>query len=98
MSKILLVDDEIEIIEGRSKVIKNLGHECLTAQSANQAIKIIEREHLNIILTDIKMPDGDGFAVLNAAKELDPDIPVIVFTGHGSIDSAVEAMKLEAFD
>ena len=98
MTKILLVDDENEIIEGRSKIIKNLGYECLTAQSGNEAIKIIERERPDIILTDIKMSDGDGFSVLNATKEFDPDIPVIVFTGHGTIDSAVEAMKFGAFD
>ena len=66
MTKILLVDDENEIIEGRSKIIKNLGYECLTAQSGNEAIKIIERERPDIILTDIKMSDGDGFSVLNA--------------------------------
>jgi DNA-binding NtrC family response regulator len=98
MARILLVDNEIEIIEGRSKIIRNLGYDCLTAKSGNEAIKMIKQDHPDIILTDIKMPDGDGFAVLNAAKELDPDIPVIVFTGHGSIDSAVEAMKLGAFD
>jgi len=98
MTKILLVDDEIEIIKGRSKIIRNLGYDCLTAKSGNEAIKIIKQESPDIILTDIKMPDGDGVAVLNAAKEFDPHIAVIVFTGHGSIDSAVEAMKLGAFD
>ncbi len=98
MTKVLLVDDEIEIIEDRSKIIKNLGYNCVTAQSGNEAIKIIKQEKLDIILTDIKMSDGDGFAVLNAAIKIDPDILVIVFTGQGSIDSAVEAIKLGAFD
>lgn len=98
MPTILLVDDENEIIEGRSKIIRNLGYDCLTAQSGNEAIKIIKEENPDIILTDIKMQEGDGFLVINAAKEFDPDIPVILFTGHGSIDSAVEAMKLGAFD
>lgn len=98
MTKILLIDDETEIIEGRSKIIRSLGYDCLTAKSGNEAIKIIKQENPNIVLTDIKMSDGDGFAVLDAVKEFDPDIPVIVFTGHGSIDSAVKAMKLGAFD
>ncbi len=98
MTKVLLVDDEIEIIEDRSKIIQILGYNCVTAQSGNEAIKIIKQEKPDIILTDIKMSDGDGFAVLNAAIKLDPDILVIVFTGQGSIDSAVEAMKLGAFD
>ena len=98
MPTILLVDDENEIIEGRSKIIRNLGYDCLTAQSGNEAIKIIKEENPDIILTDIKMQEGDGFLVLNAVKEFDPDIPVILFTGHGSIDSAVEAMKSGAFD
>lgn len=98
MIKILLVDDEIEIIETRSKIIRNLGYECLTAQNGIEAIKIIKRDHPAIVLTDLIMPEVDGFAVLNAAKEVDPNIPVIVFTGKGSIDSAVEAMKAGAFD
>ncbi len=98
MFKILLVDDEIEIIEGRSKIIKNLGYDCLVAQSGSKAIKVTKEKKPDIILTDLKMPDGDGLALLNAVKEFDPDIPVIVFTGHGSIDSAIEAMKLGAFD
>ncbi len=98
MSKILLVDDEDSIIEGRSKIIRNLGYECLTAKNGTEAIKIIEHQKPDIILTDIKMPEADGFAVLNAAKSIDPDIPVIVFTGYGSIESAVEAIKLGAFD
>lgn len=98
MTKILLIDDEIEIIKGRSKTIKNLGYECLTAQNGKDAIKIIKEQSPDIILTDIKMPEGDGFFVLNAAKEIAPDIPIIVFTGHGSIYSAVEAMKSGAFD
>ena len=98
MIKILLVDDEIEILQGRSKIIKNLGHECITAKSGNEAIKIIKQENPDIVLTDIKMPNGDGFAVLNAAHKFDPDIPVIVFTGRPSIDSAVEALKQGAFD
>jgi len=98
MTKVLLVDDEIEIIEGRSRIIRNLGYDCLTAQNGNEAIKIIKKDSPDIILTDIKMPDGDGIAVLKVVKKVDPDIPVIVFTGHGSIDSAIEAMKLGAFD
>ena len=98
MIKILLIDDENEIIEGRTKIIRNLVYDCLTAQSCNEALKKINDEYPDIIFTGIKMQDGDGFAVLKAAREFDPNIPVIVFTGHGSIDSAVEAMKLGAFE
>ncbi len=98
MTKVLLIDDEEHILNNRSKFIKNLGYQCVTAHSGNEAIKLFEKEIPEIILTDIKMSDGDGFDVLKAAKEFDPSIPVIVFTGYGSIESAVDAMKLGAFD
>lgn len=98
MSLILLVDDELEILATRSEIIQNLGYDCITAKSGNEAIKQIRANHIDVILTDIVMEQGDGFALLNAAKEIDPDIPVILFTAYGTIESAVEAMKLGAFD
>ena len=98
MFTVLLVDDEIEIIKGRSKIIRDLGFECITAQNGKDAIKLIRKQRPDIVLTDIKMPGSDGFDVLTAAREFDPEIPVILFTGYGSIESAVKAMKMGAYD
>lgn len=98
MEKVLLVDDDIELLNDRSQFIKDLGYNCYTAKNGAEALKIIRQKHLDIILTDMKMPDYDGFAVLKFATELDPDIPVIMFTAFGSVESAVHAMKLGAYD
>ena len=98
MYKVLLVDDEIEIIRGRSKIVEDLGFKCITALNGKNAIKLVKNKRPDIVLTDIKMPNNDGFDVLKATRKFDPDIPVILFTGYGSIDSAVQAMKLGAYD
>lgn len=98
MYTVLLVDDEIEIIKGRSKIIRDLGFNCITAQNGKDAIRLVKKQRPDIVLTDIKMPHNDGFDVLNATREFDPDIPVILFTGYGSIESAVKAIKMGAYD
>jgi len=98
MYKVLLVDDEIEILDDRSQMIKELGFTCVTAQNGEHAIKFVQQEQPDVILTDMKMPNQDGFYVLKSTKEIDPHIPVIFFTGYGTVESAVEAMKLGAYD
>lgn len=98
MYKVLLVDDEVQIIQGRSRIIQDLGYLCLIAQNGQEAIEVIQKEHPDVVLTDIKMPQKDGFDVLKAAKEFDANIVVILFTGYASIDSAVQAMRMGAFD
>lgn len=98
MYKVLLVDDEVQIIQGRSRIIQDLGYLCLIAQNGQEAIEVIHKEHPDVVLTDIKMPQKDGFDVLKAAKEFDANIIVILFTGYASIDSAVQAMRQGAFD
>jgi len=98
METILLVDDEKEILRDRSRIIRDLGYRCLNAGSGKEAIRILKRDHPDIILTDQKMPNQDGFNVLEATMEIEPAIPVILFTGYGTIESAVHAMKLGAYD
>lgn len=98
MLKVLLVDDEQEILANRAKTITGLGYCCEVADSGNEAIQRMKADLPDIILTDIKMTNGDGFSVLQAAREIDPDLPVIVFTGYGSVESAVAAIKMGAFD
>ena len=98
MYKVVLIDDEEEILNDRSKIIRNLGFECFIARDGQQGVKIIERENPDVVFTDLKMPKYDGFYVLKKATLIDPDIPVILFTGYGTIKSAVAAMKLGAYD
>jgi len=98
MYKVVLIDDEEEILNDRSEIIKNLGFKCFIARDGQEGVKIIERENPDVVFTDLKMPKYDGFYVLKKATLIDPDIPVILFTGYGTIKSAVEAMKLGAYD
>ncbi len=98
MYKILLVDDEIETLKDRSQIIINMGYKCSIAENGEEAIDLVNREHPDVVLTDVRMPEKDGFDVLKWTREADPDIPVILFTGFGTIESAVEAMKLGAYN
>lgn len=98
MYKVLLADEEPEILNDRSKLILELGFDCLVAKDGEEAIKIIQKENPDVVLTDLKMPNQGGLEVIKATKEMDSNIPVIVFTGYGTIESAVQAMKLGAFD
>ncbi len=98
MYKVLLVDDQKDILKHRKKVIKEFGYDCITAENGEDAINAIKTEKPDIILTDQKMPDKDGFYLLNRVKEIAPYIPVILFTGYGEVASAVKAIKMGAFD
>ena len=98
MYKVVLIDDENEILNDRSKIINELGFECFTAKDGKEGITIINQEQPDVVLTDMKMPKYDGFYVLKEAKNMNPNIPIVVFSGYGTIQSAVEAMKLGAYD
>jgi DNA-binding NtrC family response regulator len=78
--------------------IEGQGHGVVEAQDQGEAIRAMQRDRPALVLTDLKLPEGDGFGVLRAAKELDPDLPVIVMTAYGSIQDAVAAMKEGALD
>jgi two-component system response regulator FlrC len=98
MARLLVVDDDDGV---RSYLVDALsldGHSALAARGGAEAIAALQRESFEVVLTDLKMPGVDGMAVLAAAAEHAPDAPVIVLTAHGSVDSAVSAMKAGAFD
>ena len=98
MFKVLLVDDEIEILRDKSKIISEFGYECVIARDGREGIKMLTETKPDIILTDQNMPYKTGIDLLKSALEFDPNIPVIVFTGYGTVDFAVNAMKLGAYD
>ncbi len=98
MSKLLLIDDEETIVKVLSMSLKVDGHEVVTALSGEEGVAAFARERPDIVITDIKMPGMDGIAVLERVKSIDPDAEVIIITGHGDIDNAVEALKLGASD
>lgn len=97
-SLILIVDDEEAVTQSTSRLLGRIGYECLTAGSAEEAVRCIDERDFDIVVTDIRMPGDSGIDVLRHAKERDPDIQVIVMTGSPSIDFAVEAIRSNADD
>jgi DNA-binding NtrC family response regulator len=78
--------------------LERQGHTVLEAKDQPEAVKHLQQGQPGVVLSDLRLPDGDGFGVLRASKEIDPDVPVIVMTAYGSIEDAVSAMKEGAMD
>src|SRR6266581_7724260 len=96
--RILVVDDERSMRELLAIVLKREGYDVLLADSGRAAIATLEREPIDLLISDIKMPDLSGVEVLRAAKRIDQDILGIMITAFASTDTAVEAMRLGACD
>jgi len=95
---ILVVDDEPSIIQTLDGILSDEGFDVLTASNGYEALKIIDAESPDLILLDIWMPGIDGIETLKEIKKDNPFIQVIMITGHGTIETAVKATKLGAFD
>jgi two-component system phosphate regulon sensor histidine kinase PhoR len=95
---ILVVDDEERVREGCRKVLTREGYEVSIAECGESGLKMIERQHYDIILLDLMMPSLSGFDVLAHVKALHPDSLVIVISGYATIENSIEAMKRGAFD
>src|SRR5437870_13643732 len=74
------------------------GHTVVEARDQPEAVAALQTARPAVVLSDLRLPDGDGFGVLRAAKDLDPDLPVVVMTAFGNIQDAVTAMKEGALD
>jgi len=96
--KILVVDDEPEISWAFAKVLGEDGYEILTAKNGKEALTKVEREEPDLVFLDVKLPGMDGIAILRKIKEARHDQLVIMLTGHEDVKTAVEAMKLGAYD
>ncbi len=97
-ARVLLVDDEADVVANWARVLERDGYGCLTATDGERALALLEAERPDVIVTDLHMPRTDGMTVLRRAVELDPDAVVVMVTGHGTVPSAVEAMRGGAFD
>ena len=78
--------------------LERQGHDVIEARDQVEAVKFLQQAQPSVVLSDLRLPEGDGFGVLRASKEFDPDVPVIVMTAYGSIEDAVAAMKEGAMD
>ena len=98
MGKILVVDDEISMREFLKILLEEEGHGVRCVDGGAQAESLLRRESFDLLISDIRMPPPDGLALLAAAKEIDPTLPVVLITAFASPDDAVSAMKHGAFD
>jgi two-component system response regulator HydG len=98
MAAILLIDDNETIREGLAHVVRTLGHEALVAASGREGIAAFKARRVDFVITDLKMEGATGVDVLKEIAAIDPDVPVMIITGFGTVETAVEAMKLGAFD
>jgi len=98
MNKILLIDDEPDIVRVLGISLKADGYDVIPALSGVEGLEAFTREKPAIVITDIKMPGMDGIEVLEKIKILDPNTEVIIITGHGDIDNTIEALKHGASD
>lgn len=95
---ILVVDDGASQREILQEVLTQMGYQVAVRSSAQESLKLLEEETINLVLTDLNMPGMNGIEFLNHIKQINPDIGVIVVTGHGTVETAVEAMKKGADD
>ena len=96
MLKALIIDDEKPTLFMFNLFLTAYGYEVLTAENAAVGIDLFKKERPAIVITDIKMPGMDGLETLKILKAIDPEIPVIVMTGHGDQDLMKQAMKYDA--
>ncbi len=96
--KILILDDEEALRSILAQSLSRKGYEILEAGTAGEGLSSLKDNLVDVVLLDLKLPDGDGLTLLPKIKQLQPDIQVVMLTGHGTIESAIEAMKLGAYD
>lgn len=98
MSKILVIDDQRSIRSTLKDILEMEGHTVVLAEDGAQGVEAFGADSFDVVLTDIKMPNMDGMEVLDKIMETRPDCPVIMISGHGDIDTAVESIKKGAYD
>jgi DNA-binding NtrC family response regulator len=98
VSKILVVDDEAILRDAIAEALRRAGHAVDSFESGRPALDRFAVEPYDLVISDLKMPGMDGLAVLEEARRLAPDVPVVIITAHGTVESAVGAMKKGAYD
>ncbi|MDH5768773.1 MAG: response regulator [Nitrospirota bacterium] len=96
--KVLLVDDEVEFASALSERLRLRSYEAKAIYRAEDAIPFVKSDKPDVVLLDLKMPGMDGIEILEAIKQFDPTIEVIILTGHGDTESADKGIKTGAFD
>ncbi len=95
--RILLVDDERELIDYMSKRLTKKGHQVQAVTSGSRALALAQDQTFDVAVLDLKMPEMDGIEVLRQLSDLQPTLKVVMLTGHGSVESALESGRYDAF-
>ncbi len=95
---LLVVDDERAVRDGCRDVAQGLGFSTFSAENAEHAFKVLDSQNIDVVLLDLKLPGASGLEILKQVRERKPDAAVIVITGYATVQSAVQAMKLGAYD
>jgi DNA-binding NtrC family response regulator len=98
MARILVVDDEVTVLDSVTRVLQEEGHEIVPVLGGEEAKGILIAQSFELMISDIRMKPVDGMELLRLAREKCPDLSVIMLTGFGQVETAVEAMELGAFD
>ncbi|MBM4130737.1 sigma-54-dependent Fis family transcriptional regulator, partial [bacterium] len=95
---ILVVDDEPELCRALHKLLGRNGYAVVTAGNGEEALQVLRRQEIHLVLSDLQMPRMGGLDLLKAAQIISPATEFVIITGHGSIETAVDAMKSGAYD
>ncbi len=98
MAKIMVIDDEQSVCDLMRKLLEPEGFQVITETDAMKSLIVANQEKPDCVLLDIKMPKLDGVEVLSKIKSANKDVQVIMITGYGNLENAMESMKLGAFD
>jgi len=97
-TRVLLVDDEVDFVEMLSLRLNEVGEKVTPAYSGRECLEILGQKSIDVVILDIRMPGMDGIETLREIKKRFPLVEVMMLTGHGTTETAVEGMKLGAFD
>jgi two-component system, NtrC family, C4-dicarboxylate transport response regulator DctD len=98
IGEIFLVDDEVEILDACRQTFELEGYAIKTFRSGREVLPLLKSDWLGVVITDVRMPEMDGLTLLGKIRENNPDIPVVILTGHGDVPMAIEAMRAGAYD
>ena len=98
MGRVLVVDDERAMCEFLKVLLEKQGHGVIAANDGEQALKMVEQQPPDLVISDVRMPKVDGIGLLAGIRERHPDLPVILITAYASSDSTIQAMRLGADD
>jgi two-component system OmpR family response regulator len=96
--KVLLVDDEQEFLEPMAARLARRSISCVTAQSGEEALQLLKKETFNCAVVDVRMPLMDGLELLRIIRKSFPNLPVVLLTGHASVELGIQGMELGAFE